>query len=102
MIRGYSPEQRSVDGDDNIFVVHLLEQGSDPGAGHHARPPRHGLTDVPEHESRQIELDSSDWESFVENEFGNPRDVYCKNTLFSFLLRQLSNEKLCELDQEGN
>ena len=42
-----SPEQRSVDGDDDVLVVHLLEQGGDARAGHHARPADDALAHVP-------------------------------------------------------
>ena len=41
-------EERSVDGDDDVLVVHLLQQRRDPRGGHERRPPGHHLAHVPE------------------------------------------------------
>ena len=42
------PEDGSVDGDDDVVVVHLLEEGRDAGGHHEAGAPRHALADVPD------------------------------------------------------
>jgi len=49
------PEDRPVNGDDNIMVVHFLEECRDACRHHEARTPRHALADIAD--SRAIIID---------------------------------------------
>lgn len=49
---GVEPENGSVDGNDHVLVVHLLEQGSDSSRDHEAGATGHTFADIPEGKGR--------------------------------------------------
>ena len=53
---GGLPEEGPVNGNDDILVVHLLEQGGDPGAGHHTSPSGDSLAHIPVVEQVVLEI----------------------------------------------